>query len=73
MCAYYDDKQKIKKGDAAVYQNQNIIIISAKHIRENKTMDITYCIQSTQTPIEHTINIPYKTTGYNLSLKQRKI
>ncbi len=69
MCAYYDDEQKIKKGDNAIYKNQNITIVSCKHIRENKTMDITFKIDTD----EQLINIPYKTIGYGFSLSSRKI
>jgi len=72
MCGYYDDEQKIKKGDTAIYQNENITIVEAKHIKDNKTMDITYKIDSDISQDEKTINIPYKTTGYDLSLINRK-
>ena len=69
MCAYYDDNQIIKKGDCATFQNQNITILTAKHIKENRTMDITYKIGSS----EQMINIPYKTSGYGLNLSSRKL
>jgi len=42
MCGFYNDKQKIKKGDIATLNNKNIIIKSATHIKQNKTMDIVY-------------------------------
>jgi cobalt-precorrin 5A hydrolase len=62
MCGFYDDSQKIKKGDYAKYQDKPIIIISATHIKENKTMDIV--IEYLDTKEQETINIPYKTTGF---------
>ena len=66
MCAYYDDEQKVKKGDKALYKDKNITIISAKHIKENRTMDIVYIIDNKNE--ENLLNIPYKTTGFGLSL-----
>ena len=71
MCAYYDDEQKVKKGDKALYKNENITIISAKHIKENRTMDIVYILESKNE--EDSLNIPYKTTGFGLSLISREI
>ncbi len=71
MCGFYDDEQKIKKGDRAVYQNQNITITSCTHIKENKTMNITYIIDDNPSPIELLLNLPYKTTGYDLTLLNR--
>ena len=71
MCAYYDDEQKIKKGDIALYKNENITILLAKHIKENRTMDITYKIENKDE--KNLINIPYKTTGFGLSLISREI
>ncbi len=68
MCAYYDDEQKIRKGDNAIYKNQNITIVSCKHIKENRTMDVIFKIDSE----EQLINIPYKTSGYGLSLSSRE-
>ena len=73
MCGYYDDEQKIKKGDTAIYKDQNITIIKATHIKDNKTMDITYKIDSDENKIEQTINIPYKTVGFGLDLSSREV
>ncbi len=73
MCAYYEDEQKIKKGDSATLNNQKITILTATHIRENKTMDITYKINSDDSTNEKTINVPYKTTGYGFELSSRKM
>lgn len=70
MCAYYDDEQKIKKGDKATYKDENIFIILARHVKENKTMDITYIIDKTKE--ENLLNIPYKTSGFGLSLISRE-
>jgi hypothetical protein len=42
MCGFYDDEQKIKKGDKAIFKSKDITIIPAKHIKHNRTMDITY-------------------------------
>jgi ASC-1-like (ASCH) protein len=69
MCAYYDDEQKIKKGDIALFKDDKITIISAKHIKENRTMDITYKLNDE----ENLLNIPYKTAGFGLSLISREI
>jgi len=71
MCAYYDDEQKVKKGDKALYKNENITIISAKHIKENRTMDIVYTFENKNE--ENLLNIPYKTAGFGLSLIMREI
>ena len=46
MCGFYDDEQKIKKGDRAIFRGKNITIIDAKHIKENKTMDISYIVEN---------------------------
>jgi len=73
MCGYYDDEQKIKKGDKAVFENENITIVKATHIKDNKTMDILYTIDKDKSKIEKKINIPYKTGGYNLQLINRNI
>jgi len=70
MCGFYDDEQKIKKGDKAIYQDKYITIILAKHIKENKTMDIIYTIDSNPQE-ELSINIPYKTAGYDITLINR--
>jgi len=69
MCGFYDDEQKIKKGDRAIYKDENITIISAKHITDNKTMDIVY--KSDVNEKECMINIPYKTVGFDLQLINR--
>ena len=61
MCGFYDDKSKIKKGDKAKYNGENITIVSCKHIKENKTMDITFKDTYNQQQI---VNIPYMTSGY---------
>lgn len=68
MCGFYDDDQKIKKGDNAIYNGQNITIQTATHIKENKTMDIVYTDDNNN---ENMINIPYKTGGYGFELKKR--
>lgn len=70
MCGFYDDEQKIKKGDKAIYQGEAISIVLAKHIKENKTMDIIYTIDSNPQE-ELMINIPYKTAGYDITLTNR--
>ncbi len=69
MCGFYDDKQKIKQGDRAIYQEEHITIISAKHITANKTMDISYKLDVNEK--EYIINIPYKTVGFDLQLLER--
>ncbi|PHS58768.1 MAG: hypothetical protein COB17_02140 [Sulfurimonas sp.] len=71
MCGFYDDEQKIKKGDKALYKNENITIVSAKHLSENRTMDITYIAENDV--LQKILNIPYKTSGFGLSLVQRLI
>ncbi len=67
MCGFYDDEQKIKKGDIATLNNEYITILSAKHIKYNKTMDITYHINNE----EKVFNIPYQTTGHGFKLINR--
>ncbi len=69
MCGFYDDEQKIKKGDTATFKGQDISIQTAKHIKENKTMDIVYIDENNN---ENSINIPYMTSGYGFELKERK-
>jgi ASC-1-like (ASCH) protein len=60
MCAYYEDKiTKIKKNDKAIYQGTTIEIISVKHIKSNKTMDIKYKTVGRTALCPTTINIPY--------------
>jgi len=61
MCGFYNNNQKIKKGNKAKYNGKDITILSAIHIKENKTMDITFIDKNS---IEQTVNIPYKTSGY---------
>ena len=68
MCGFYDDEQKIKKGDNATFKGQNITIQKATHIKENKTMDIVYI---NETKEEKLINIPYQTSGYGFELIKR--
>ena len=69
MCGLYDDGEKIKKGDSAVFERKKITILNAKHIKTNKTMDITYKEDETQKELR--LSIPYKTTGYDIQLLQR--
>ena len=68
MCGFYDDEQKIKKGDSATLKGQNITIQTAKHIKNNKTMDIVYIDKNKE---EKLINIPYQTSGYGFELINR--
>jgi len=43
MCAYYQDEtSKIRKEDHATYQGQMVKILSVKHIKSDKTMEIEY-------------------------------
>ncbi|WP_294965079.1 hypothetical protein [Sulfurimonas sp.] len=69
MCGFYDDEQKIKKGDRAIYKSEYITVISAKHVTKNETMNIVYKIDDKEE--ETMINIPYKTAGFDLQLIQR--
>jgi len=60
MCAYYEDKTtKIRKEDKALYQGENIEIVSVKHIKSNKTMDIAYKTVGQTALCPTSINIPY--------------
>ena len=68
MCGFYDDEQKIKKGDNATFKGQSITIQTAKHIKENKTMDIVYIDKNEK---ENLVNIPYQTSGYGFELINR--
>lgn len=68
MCGFYDDEQKIKKGDIATFNGNNITIETATHIKENKTMDIVYVDENKNKKM---INIPYKTSGYGFELSKR--
>ncbi len=71
MCGFYDDEQKIKKGDMATLDGVNIEILSAVHIKKNRTMDIKYKLVSTNIIEERLINIPYQTSGFGLNLSSR--
>ena len=69
MCAYYEDEtNKIKKEDLAIYQGQRVQILSVKHIRSDKTMDIRYLVEDKerQLPV-----IPYHGKIENLKLIER--
>ena len=67
MCGFYADKQKIKKGDRALYNDEEIVILEANHIKSNKTMDIIYQNSSHTKDI---LNFPYKTVT-SMQLLQR--
>ena len=69
MCGFYDDEQKIKKGDTSIFNGENIKIVSAKHIKENKTMDIIYQKESYNQELK--VNIPYQTSGFGFELVSR--
>jgi hypothetical protein len=68
MCGFYDDNQKIKKNDIALYKNEEVLIKSATHIKQNRTMDIIICDKQN---IETLINIPYMTAGFGFELIKR--
>ncbi len=72
MCGFYDDSQKIKKGDSAIYLGNTITVVSAKHIKENRTMDITYTIDTEIQTKEYCTNIPYQTCGFGFELLERQ-
>ena len=60
MCAYYEDQTtKIRKEDKALYQGETIEIVSVKHIKSNKTMDIAYKTVGRTALYPTNINIPY--------------
>ena len=61
MCGFYDDNSKIKKGDIANYNGKKITIIEVKHIKGNKTMDISFIDEDNYKQL---VNIPYMTSGY---------
>jgi len=68
MCAYYQDQTtKIKKEDIATYKDEQIEILSVKHIKTNKTMDIEY---KTDDEIKM-FNIPYHAFVDGLELQKR--
>jgi len=68
MCAYYQDQTtKIKKEDIATYKDECIEILSVKHIKTHKTMDIEY---KTDNKIK-TFNIPYHAFVDGLALQKR--
>ena len=69
MCGFYDDEQKIKKGDTSTFNGENIKIVLAKHIKENKTMDLIY--QKENDNQELKVNIPYQTSGFGFELVGR--
>ena len=71
MCGFYDDEQKIRKGDKATLDGINIEVISAIHIKSNKTMDIKYKQIASTNKDEQLINIPYQTAGFGLNLLSR--
>jgi len=68
MCGFYDDEQKIKKGDTSTFNGENVKILLAKHIKENKTMDIVYQRDNNE---EIKVNIPYQTSGFGFELVSR--
>ena len=71
MCGFYGDKQKIQAGDTAFLDGQMIQILSAKHIRSTKRMDILYRDEHSQR--EHLLNFPYKTiTALQLLKRETK-
>jgi len=72
MCAYYEDTLKIKKGDKAQYYTDTVLIVSTKHIKENKTMDIVYILDTDVESKEYKINVPYKTSDFGFILLERQ-
>jgi hypothetical protein len=67
MCGFYADNQKIKKGDRALYDGDEVLILEANHIKSNKTMDIIYQSSSNEKSV---LNFPYKTVT-SMQLLQR--
>jgi hypothetical protein len=67
MCGFYADNQKIKKGDRALYDGQEVLILEANHIKSNKTMDIIYQNSFNEKSV---LNFPYKTVT-SMQLLQR--
>ena len=73
MCAYYEDQTtKIRKEDKALYQGETIEIISVKHIKSNKTMDIEYKTIGGGLISPTIINIPYHASVEGLIKKKEK-
>ena len=70
MCGFYGNKQRIKKEDVAYYKNNRVTIVSATHIKHNKTMDIVYTLDNEDLS-QIMVNIPYKTVGFGFELIQR--
>jgi hypothetical protein len=68
MCGFYDDKQKIRKNDIALYKNKQVVIKSATHIKQNKTMDIVIYDDQNN---EILVNIPYMRAGFGFELIKR--
>ena len=72
MCAYYEDQTtKIKKEDIATYKDERIEILSVKHIKTNKTMDIEYKPVGRGVLSPTIINIPYHSFVDGLTLEKR--
>jgi len=72
MCAYYEDQTtKIKKEDIATYKDERIEILSVKHIKTNKTMDIEYKTVGRDVLSPTIINIPYHAFVDGLTLEKR--
>ena len=68
MCAYYTDKTtKIKKEDIAIYQDETVEIVSVKHMKSDKTMDIEYLLNDEIKKF----NIPYHAFVDGLKLEKR--
>jgi cobalt-precorrin 5A hydrolase len=70
MCAYYEDsKQKIKKDDLAIYEDKSVKIVSVKHVKSDKTMDIEYEVENS---IEK-FNIPYNASVKGLFFTKKVV
>jgi len=68
MCAYYQDKTtKIRKEDHATYQGQTVKILSVKHIKSDKTMEIEY----EENGEMKRFNTPYHASIEGLTLEKR--
>jgi len=68
VCAYYTDKAtKIKKEDIAIYQDKIVKIVSVRHIKSDKTMDIEYLLNDEIKKF----NIPYHAFVDGLKLEKR--